>query len=204
MTIAVDDILISQTLLDDLAHVSRKFGHLRKWTSEAYFALDGNYLVELADGRLEVLPVPTVTHQRVLRRLFVALQGWAATNGGEVLFAGTRVKTGDERYREPDLLYIPPDCSHLVHEQFVEKIGLAIEVVSESNRRHDLETKRTEYAEAGIPEYWIVDPEAEQVIVLRLEERQYVVHGEFGPGDRATSALLPSFNVDVTEVFAGV
>jgi len=203
MTLAADDILISQTLLDDLSRVSRKFGHLGKWTSEAYFALDGNYLVELANGRLEVLPVPTVTHQRVLRRLFVALQNWANTNGGEVLFAGTRVKTGDERFREPDLLFIPPDWSHLVHEQYVERIALAIEVVSESNRRHDLETKRSEYAEAGIPEYWIVDPDVQQILVLKLDKGHYVTHGEFGPGDRATSAFLPAFTVDVSETFAG-
>ena len=61
-----------------------------------------------------------------------------------------------------------------------------------------LSQKREEYAQAGIPEYWIVDPELGQIIVLTLEDRIYVVHGEFKRGDQATSKLLPGFAVDVT------
>ena len=49
---------------------------------------------------------------------------------------------------------------------------LVIEVVSPKNRRHDLETKRDEYARAGIPEYWIVDPEEETITVFVLKPRR--------------------------------
>ncbi len=65
---------------------------------------------------------------------------------------------------------------------------------------HDIETKRVEYAQAGIPEYWIVDPEEETITVLVLKPRRktYVEHGRFGKGTRATSKLLPGFSVDVT------
>ena len=64
-------------------------------------------------------------------------------------------------------------------------------------RRRDLKQKREEYAQAGIPEYWIVDPELGQITVLTLEDQIYVVHGEFKRGDQATSKLLPGFAVDV-------
>ena len=76
-----------------------------------------------------------------------------------------------------------------------------IEVVSE-DRSRDLETKRSEYARAGIPEYWIVDPKFARIIVLVLDGTSYAVRGEFGPGDRATSVLLPGFEVDVTAALA--
>ena len=77
---------------------------------------------------------------------------------------------------------------------------LVMEVVSAGDeaRRRDLTQKREEYAQAGIPEYWIVDPELGQITVLTLEDQIYVVHGEFKRGDRATSKLLPGFAVDVT------
>ena len=57
------------------------------------------------------------------------------------------------------------------------------------------------YAEAGIPEYWIVDPRVETVTVLRLAGGTYVEHGVFTRGDTATSALLGGFTVDVTALF---
>jgi Uma2 family endonuclease len=83
-----------------------------------------------------------------------------------------------------------------------------MEVVSDENRHHDLETKRAEYAKAGIPEYWIVDPKESKITVLVLDPDKkrrswtFTVHGEFEPGSRATSRLLPGFEVDVAAVFS--
>jgi Uma2 family endonuclease len=85
----------------------------------------------------------------------------------------------------------------------MEGAELAMEVVSDDDRRRDLETKRFEYARAGISEYWIVDPLKEQITVLKLDGSAYVVHGEFKKGDRATSVLLPGFSVDVAEALKG-
>jgi len=140
-------------------------------------------------------------HQRIAARLFTALNA-AAAPGGEVLFAGTRVKIAEEAFREPDLLYIPPEAKARTHRELTEGAALVMEVVSESNRSHDLRTKRRDYADAGIPEYWIVDPDFDTVIVLTLEGSEYAVHGEFRPGSRATSRLLPALSVDVTALFA--
>lgn len=201
MTTVLGDPPISQSLLADLDRVGRKH---QRWTVQAYFELDGNYLVEYRRGRLEILPVPTTTHQRVAQRINFALLAFVERGGdaGEVLFAGTRVKVGEDVFREPDVLFIPAEWSHLVHEQFVERAGLAVEVLSESNREHDLETKRVEYADAGIPEYWLVDPEHHRVTVLKLQAGRYVDLGSFGPGEHATSAFLPGFSIDVASLFA--
>jgi Uma2 family endonuclease len=61
--------------------------------------------------------------------------------------------------------------------------------------------KRREYAQAGIPEYWIVNPQSEMITVLTLERAKYAEHGVFARGAQATSALLPEFVVSVDEVF---
>ncbi|MGN6758293.1 MAG: Uma2 family endonuclease, partial [Thermomicrobiales bacterium] len=79
---------------------------------------------------------------------------------------------------------------------------LVLEVVSADEPARDLITKRREYAEAGIPEYWIVNPLDTTITVLVLRDGQYTEHGVFTRGQRATSALLPEFAVDVAEVFA--
>ena len=78
-----------------------------------------------------------------------------------------------------------------------------MEVVSDDDRRRDLETKRCEYAQAGIPEYWIVYLQQAWITVLRLESAsKAVIHGEFPQGTHAISHLLPGFTVDVTAALA--
>ncbi len=87
------------------------------------------------------------------------------------------------------------------HEKHWETPDLVMEVVSPENRSHDLETKRFEYARAGIPEYWIVDPQERKIIVLVLEKKSYRVHGTFGEGETARSVLLDGFEVAVDGVW---
>ncbi|HHH42319.1 MAG TPA: Uma2 family endonuclease [Chloroflexi bacterium] len=103
--------------------------------------------------------------------------------------------------REPDIAVMLAEHAHRRHEQYWEVPDLVVEVVSPENRRHDLETKRREYAQAGIPEYWIVDPQEEQITVLTLEGERYTVHGTFGRGTVARSALLSGFEVAVDDVW---
>ena len=100
------------------------------------------------------------------------------------------------------MLYIPAGAGNLTQREFTEGAALVIEVVSESNRSHDLQTKRHDYSRAGIPEYWIVDPDFETVTVLKLQGLAYALHGEYRPADRAASLLLPSFSVNVSTLFA--
>ena len=76
-----------------------------------------------------------------------------------------------------------------------------MEIVSPDDANRDLVTKRTEYAQIGIAEYWIVDPRRETITVLRLVDASYGEHGVFGRGTRATSALFPDFAVSVDAVF---
>ena len=79
-----------------------------------------------------------------------------------------------------------------------------MEVVSDSpaDRQRDYEQKLVDYAEAKVSEYWIIDPERQAVVVHRLTGDQYSVHGEYGRGQVAISALLAGFGVDVGSLFA--
>jgi Uma2 family endonuclease len=79
-----------------------------------------------------------------------------------------------------------------------------MEVVSgdPKDRTRDYEDKLRDYAETKVAEYWIVDLEVRMVTVHRLDGERYTVHGEFRPGQGATSVLLPGFAIDVAELFA--
>jgi Uma2 family endonuclease len=174
------------------------------WTEAEYLALNTSRLVELSEGFLEVLPVPTIFHQLIIKYLCNLLDAFVAAHAsGTVVFAPMPVRLWPGKYREPDIVYLRPERVRDVHGQ-PEGADLVMEVVSEGseNRERDLEIKRREYARAGIAEYWIVDPQEQRISVLALDGPSYREHGVFGPGSRAASALLPGFTAAVDEVFA--
>lgn len=184
--------------------IARLFPNQGGWSVQEYFDLsDRNHLVEYSHGFVEVLPMPTLTHQLIVQFLFMAVRRYLVEQriGGLVLVAPYRVRIDPKTYREPDLIYLDRERAAQTGEHFSEGADLVMEVVSESTRAHDLETKRAEYAVAGIPEYWIVDPKEGRILVLALEPgaSSYVEHGSFTRGEQATSRLLPGLTVDVAE-----
>ncbi len=174
------------------------------WTEADYLALDTNHLIELSEGCLEVLPMPNRFHQRIVKFLLYLLETYLAAHRlGEILPAPLPVRLWSAKFRQPDLVFCRNERIGDPRKH-AEGADLAMEVISEGkeNRERDLQTKRAEYAKAGIQEYWIVDPEEQRIIVLTLDGQEYRVHGEFRPGTQATSLLLPGFSVDVSAVFA--
>jgi len=172
------------------------------WSEEEYLALDTNRLVEFSNGVLAVLPMPTTSHQLLAFYLAGLLAAFVTGQSlGTVLPAPLRVRLRRGQYREPDVVFMRREHSSRIGEKFWKGADLVMEVVSEGkeDRHRDYVIKRREYARAGIPEYWIVDPQEEKFLVLRLAGKRYVVHGEFGKGAIATSHLLPGFSVDVTQ-----
>jgi Uma2 family endonuclease len=162
-----------------------------------YFGLNTNRLVELSDGRLEVLPPPSTSHQFLLGNLYGVLHAFGSARGlGKALIAALPVRLWPGKIREPDVVFLLAEQADRMGEQFGDGADLVVEVVSD-DRRRDLEIKRDEYARAGIAEYWIVDPLLARVTVLRLDGDLYAAHGEYARGEQATSPLLPGLAVDV-------
>lgn len=183
--------------------VARLFPNQGHWSEHEYLNLNGNHLVEFSDGCVEVLPMPTMMHQMMVLWLYGKLSEFVAPHGlGRLLVAPFRVRLWEGKYREPDLCFMLTSHASRMHELYWEGADLVLEVVSNDDRRRDLETKRIEYAQARIPEYWIVDPQQSVITVFRLLGDSYVIHGQFGVEARATSVLLPGFEIDVAAVFA--
>jgi Uma2 family endonuclease len=176
-----------------------------QWSEADYLTLNGNQLVEFSRGVLEVLPMPTTSHQLVVAYLYGLLAAFVTERDlGLALIAPLRVRLCRGKFREPDVVFMLKRHAGRIGEEFWEGADLVMEVVSREpeDRRRDLETKRREYARAGIAEYWIVDPQEGRITVLRRVGRRYVVHGEFVRGDAASSYLLDGFRVDVSAAFS--
>jgi Uma2 family endonuclease len=172
------------------------------WTEAQYFKLtnQSNHLIEFTDGIIEVLPMPTDKHQMILRFVLLAFMSFVEPLGGRVLFAPLRVQVRAGKYREPDILLVLDARDPRRQDEFWRGADLVVEIVSPDRPKRDTEDKPRDYAEAGIPEYWIVNPLDETITVLTLDGDAYTVLGMFRRGELATSALLDGFAVRVDEV----
>ncbi len=173
------------------------------WGEEEYLWVSErtNRLVEFADGRIEVIPTPTDSHQGILLLCARAFFACIDSRGGIALFSPLRLRLRPGKVREPDLLLLLDRNDPRREDRYWHGADLVLEVVSPDNPARDLVEKRQEYAEAGIPEYWIVNPLDQTIAVLTLAGDTYAEHGIFARGERATSPLLDGFGVAVDEVF---
>lgn len=150
----------------------------RRWTVAEVLALpDDGKRYEVVGGELLVTPTPAPRHQRIVGELYHLLRQYLAMYPvGEVLTAPADIEFGPDTLAQPDVFVLPAGIE--VHEwaDVEGRLLLAIEVLSPATARADRTLKRVAYQRAGIPEYWIVDPDA------RLVER-------WRPGDARPEIL---------------
>ncbi|MYB38143.1 MAG: Uma2 family endonuclease [Gammaproteobacteria bacterium] len=174
-----------------------------KWDDEAYLTLAESVrrLVEMTDGVVEVLPPPTIDHQHMLGWLFEAFRRHIADAGGMVVFSPVPLRIRERNYREPDLIFWRNANDPRLEGTYLDGADLVVEVVSPSGAKRDLVDKRLDYAEAAIPEYWIVDPRYETVTVLTLAGGEYAEAGVFARGTDAVSSFVPDLRASVDDLF---
>jgi len=131
---------------------------------------DDGHRYELIDGVLIVSPAPRYAHQDVVGHLYLLLVKHCPREL-KVLLAPFAVALADDTEIQPDLLVAP-------REQFTDKELpgpplLAVEVLSPSTSRVDLLLKRDRFQAAGVPSYWLVDPDEPSITVLELRDGVY-------------------------------
>ena len=173
------------------------------WSDAAYLWLTdhSNRLVEFTDGHVQELPMPTFTHQAVLLFLYDLFRAYLKPRGGVVMVAALRMRVRAGKFREPDLLLLRDRADPRCQDRYWLGADLVLEVVSPDAPARDLVEKRADYAEAGIPEYWIADPRDDTLTVLTLQGGRYLEQGGYGRGAAATSPLLEGFAAEVSAVF---
>jgi Uma2 family endonuclease len=133
---------------------------------------------ELLDGHLVEIEVPTRTHERIVAALIALLTHWSWTSkAGEVLASGYKVRIDDRRGLMPDVQFYRRGNLPRRQERGLEqgRPDLAIEVISPSSRSKDGVRKLHDYAAIGVPEYWLLDPEARTLERLVLRDGIYAI-----------------------------
>lgn len=129
-----------------------------QWTATDLDNLpDDGLRYEIVDGTLLVSPAPTPFHQRASRRLQRLLEG-ACPEGFEVFDAPVDWRPDGTTSLQPDLLVVR--TADVTRDRLLGTPLVVVEVLSPSSVRVDRTVKRDRYAEAGVAQYWIVDPGA--------------------------------------------
>ncbi len=175
-----------------------------KFTYEDYQHTPEDKRYELLDGELIVVPAPNLEHQRIDARLGVLLYTFVEQRGlGEVFFASCDVVLSNTDVVQPDLLFVSNERAHLLlgGDNVLGAPDLVVEILSPSTAGRDRTLKRALYAKHGVKEYWLVDPDARTVTVLRLGGNAFEVVAIYGEGQTMTSPTLTGFAVDLNAIF---
>jgi Uma2 family endonuclease len=178
----------------------------RHLTADEFLALDA-WLphVELIDGEV-VVDSPTLLHQHVLQELLLRLMLWVkAEHGRGQCGIEVDTKLNPTNVYKPDVWWYCEERKPGVGKfRLLLLPDLAVEVLSDSNRRYDLGVKRARYEQAGLPELWLIDPDAVTATLCQRSDADspvFDVTAKVERGGRLKSPQLPGFDVRLADLF---
>ena len=151
------------------------------YTTDDIYALPDGERAELIDGQIYMMGTPSRIHQKLVGQLSRIIGNYIESNHGscEIYPApfAVFIKKDDKNYVEPDISVIC-DKSKLSDRGCEGAPDFIIEIVSPSSRRMDYYKKCALYAESGVREYWIIDPDQCRVLVYDFSAAIYpVIYG---------------------------
>jgi len=182
-----------------------------RWTYSDLVALPDDQLRhELIDGEHVVTPSPAIPHQVILWNITEALGPYLRANPiGTALTGPVDVKLSPHTLLVPDLVYFTSErFAQVVNEKRATAApDLVVEILSPGTRRRDKGRKRAVYDREGVCEYWMVDPEARSITVLRRPRPDAgltdVTVLALAEGGILESPLFPGLRIPLREVFRG-
>jgi Uma2 family endonuclease len=178
-----------------------------QYTYADYLSWDGKERYEIIDGEAYMMAPPSRLHQDVSRELMGALWEFLKGKPCKVYAApfGVRLNpapdNSDDTVVEPDIVVVC-DPAKLDDRGCNGAPDLIVEILSPSNFRYDWVIKFNKYREAGVREYWVVDPVSKIITVYVLKHKEYVVSAYEGKAV-APVTVLPGCEIDLDAVFSG-
>ncbi len=181
-----------------------------RYTFADVLTWDENDRIELIDGEAYMMAPPSSIHQKISMAIAAQLYNFLEGKKCEVYPAPFAVRLfeqdGDRPY-DVDTM-VEPDISVICDKSKIDKCGckgapdLIVEILSPSTRRHDRIVKLGLYQQAGVREYWIVNPDEKTVQVLLLEDGKLLPREEYGRDGVAKVNVLNGCFIELSKVFA--
>lgn len=176
------------------------------WTCADFLRLpDDGVRYEIIDGVLYMTNAPDPDHQYAVVEILSLLHSHINVNQlGVVYTSPIEVHLpGIAQPVQPDVLFIAQDRRNIVKAKFIEGApDLIVEVTSASTARLDRKVKLDAHERAGVREYWSANPRTRFVEVYSLEQGEYVLRGEYGPGEALISGVVSGLAAMTDVLFA--
>ena len=175
-----------------------------RYTHEDYLQTPDDERWELLNGELVIPPPPNIEHQMTVGDLYAHVRAFVNRNAiGKVLLSPCDVVLSEVNVVQPDLLFISTERSRIITRDNVRGApDLVVEVLSPGSVSRDWREKMDVYAEHGVREYWIVDPDARRAWVMTQSEAGgFDEAGNYGLGDVLKSLVLEGLELDLGDLF---
>lgn len=169
-----------------------------------------NKIYSLIDGTLYLHAAPSWQHQKVLKEMMLFFGNYLKDKDCEIFSAPFDVflEAKDELEVDSATTVVQPDLTIICDKSKLAKTGyigapqMIIEITSPSTVRLDRVLKFNKYEEAGVKEYWIVEPENKIITCFVLEANgRYGRPKMFSEGDTIKVATFPDLEIEVDEIF---
>ena len=188
----------------------------RQMTFDEYLSLELDLpgRCEFIEGELVELPPESGLNDAIANYLFLLLVNagmpFQLVRPGKCEIEVPVLKPKQPRNRYPDLVILKPEHIELVQKRLTIRYdmpapALVVEVVSpgDKNIKRDYQDKLQQYERRGIPEYWLIDPKQQAILVFKLQLDKYVEVGTFRDQDLIVSDVLP-IKLSVEQILAGM
>lgn len=177
-----------------------------RYTYEDYLQIpeEAGYRFEILEGMLVKEPSPSLHHQRVSSALYRQLADYFDDFDpeGELFYAPLDVTLTTGDVLQPDLLFVSAARKGIIRKERIDgACDLVVEIMSPTNRRKDRLQKLEIYRKAGVPHYWLVDPEENTLEAFMLRDVNYALVVAGGVGDKVIHPEFPGLVLDLDRVF---
>ena len=183
----------------------------KKYTYTDYLTWKFEERVELLKGRVvQMSPAPNTKHQRIVNDVLFEINLHLRKKICSVFPAPFDVRLPVAKKDGQITTVVQPDIVVVCDKTKLDKQGcngapdIVMEVLSPGNTKKEMKDKLEIYQGAGIPEYWLIDPDREYILVYSLtEDGKYISSLPYVAGDKINSQALKGFSLRVQELFEG-
>jgi len=185
----------------------------KKYSYAEYLTWRFEEMVELIKGRIwRMSPAPRTVHQKISWNFTGVFFQFMKNHKCQAFAAPFDVRILDKKKSKKEnkdvFTVVQPDLCVICDEEKIDELGcvgapdLIIEILSPGNSKKEMRVKYELYEEAGVMEYWVVDPERQTVQVFALDANEkYQTMKIFISEDVMTSHIFKDLKIDLTEVF---
>lgn len=182
-----------------------------KYSFADYLTWQFEQTVELIKGKvLKMSPAPSTTHQRVLRKTAGQLDRFLAGKSCELFISPFDVRLYDTKKSDhTNEIYtvVQPDLCIVCDKAKIDEYGclgapdLVVEILSPGNSKKEMRIKFDLYEEAGVREYWIVDPAHQTIQLFVLTDNKFIFIRNYITDDLMLSGIFPELTINVNNLF---